>query len=221
GVSYAPEGYAETEKAKAGLKKLRDYFKKTPPPNLHHKAWLLWASLKLDGLLSKEDRQKAIQELLALQREDGGWSLGSMAQWKGQAGPVDGKKSPSDGYGTGFVIYVLRQAGVPANDKAIQRGIAWLKSNQRESGRWFTQTLNGSEHHFVTHTGTAYAVLALQTCSGEPNQRLKLEVEKRPEENALQLSVNARGEVIPHGRKPLKSAADQKSYLQGYLDGFK
>src|SRR5262249_3762815 len=83
------------------------------------------------------------------------------------------------------------------------------------------QTLNGSEHHFVTHTGTAYAVLALQTCSGEPNQRLKLEVEKRPEENSLQLSVNASAQVTPHGREPLKSGAELKSYLQGYLDGFK
>jgi squalene-hopene/tetraprenyl-beta-curcumene cyclase len=164
GVGQAPEGYAESEKAKAGVAKLRDYFKKTPPPNLHHKAWLLWASLKLDGLMTAEERQKTIKELLALQRDDGGWSVASMAQWKGQGGLVDGKKAPSDGYGTGLVIYVLRQAGVPADDKAIERGVAWLKSNQRESGRWFTNSLNASEHNFLAHTATAYAVLALRSC---------------------------------------------------------
>jgi squalene-hopene/tetraprenyl-beta-curcumene cyclase len=165
GVGHAPEGYAETEKAKSGLKKLRDYLKKTPPPNLHHKAWLLWASLKLDGLLSKEDQQKAIKELLALQREDGGWSLASMAEWTGQAGPVDGKKAPSDGYGTGLVVYVLREAGVPASDKAIQRGVSWIKANQRESGQWYTHSLNESEHNYIAHAGTAFAVLALQSCT--------------------------------------------------------
>src|SRR5262249_25823996 len=48
GVGVAPDGYAQTAKAKAGLVKLRAYFQKNPPPNLHHKIWLLWASLKLD-----------------------------------------------------------------------------------------------------------------------------------------------------------------------------
>jgi len=164
GVGHAPEGYAQTEKAKAGLKKLREYFKNTPPPNLHHEAWLLWASLKLDGLFSKEEQKKTIKKLLALQREDGGWSLASMAKWEGQAGPVDAKKAPSDGYGTGFTVFVLRQAGVPASDPAIQRAVAWLKSNQRESGQWFTYSLNESRHHFIAHAGTAYALLALKAC---------------------------------------------------------
>jgi squalene-hopene/tetraprenyl-beta-curcumene cyclase len=169
GVGHAPEGYAGTEKAKAGLKKLRGYFKNTPPPNLHHKAWLLWASVRLDGLLSPEEQQKTVKDLLALQRADGGWSLASMAEWEGQAGKVDGKNAPSDGYGTGLVVYVLRQAGVPAEDKAIRRGVAWLKSNQRESGAWFTQTLNGSQHQFLAHTATAYAVLALKACEQTDN----------------------------------------------------
>src|SRR5262245_52763426 len=61
GVGHAPDGYAETEKAKAGLKKMRDYFKNTPPPNLHHKAWLLWAALRLDGLLASAERKAAMK----------------------------------------------------------------------------------------------------------------------------------------------------------------
>jgi squalene-hopene/tetraprenyl-beta-curcumene cyclase len=44
GVGVAPDGYSKTEKAKAGLAKLKGYFEKTPPPTLHHKAWLRWAS---------------------------------------------------------------------------------------------------------------------------------------------------------------------------------
>ncbi len=58
----------------------------------------------------------------------------------------------------------LRQAGVPASDPAIQKVLTWLKSNQRESGRWFTKSINTDRYHFITHAGTAYAVLALKAC---------------------------------------------------------
>ncbi len=57
-VGMAPEGYAKTEKAKAGLEKLRGYFAKTPSPDLHHKAMLLWASVHLDGLMTDKDARK-------------------------------------------------------------------------------------------------------------------------------------------------------------------
>jgi squalene-hopene/tetraprenyl-beta-curcumene cyclase len=54
GVGHAPDGYAQTERAKVGVEKLRRYFnyKTNPPPSLHHKAMLAWASVKLDGLMS-------------------------------------------------------------------------------------------------------------------------------------------------------------------------
>ena len=65
---------------------------------------------------------------------------------------------------TGLVVYVMRRAGVPARDEAIGRGVAWLKANQRESGRWFTRSLNTDKHHFITHAGTGFAVLALKAC---------------------------------------------------------
>ncbi|MFO0877346.1 MAG: hypothetical protein U0840_08210 [Gemmataceae bacterium] len=88
GVSLAPDGYARSEKAKAGLAKLRGYFQSTPASTLHHKTWLLWASLKLDGLMSKETQQETIKALLAQQRpeEDGAcprWGLAGL-RWAGQ-----------------------------------------------------------------------------------------------------------------------------------------
>jgi squalene-hopene/tetraprenyl-beta-curcumene cyclase len=168
GVGMAPEEYAKTDKAKAGLAKLRDYFAKTAPPSLHHRAWLMWASLKLDGLMSKLDREKTIKELLALQRSDGGWSLPSLGDWKGVDGRKNDKNAPSDGYGTGLVVFVLRQAGLGADHVALKKGAEWLKSNQRVSGRWFTRSLNTNDHHFITHTGTAFAILALKACEATP-----------------------------------------------------
>ena len=41
---------------------------------------------------------------------------------------------------------------------------AWLEKNQRASGRWFTRSLNTDSYHFITHAGTAYAVMALHAC---------------------------------------------------------
>ena len=164
GVGYAPEGYAQSDGAKAGLARLQKYLRKHAPPDLHHKTWLLWASLKLDGLMTRAQREQTIKELLALQRGDGGCNLPSLGDWKRQDGEANDKQAPSDGYATGLVVYVLRQADMPATAEPIRRGVSWLKTNQRASGRWFTRSLNADRAHYISHAGTAFAVLALQAC---------------------------------------------------------
>jgi squalene-hopene/tetraprenyl-beta-curcumene cyclase len=121
---------------------------------------ILWGATKLDGLLSAEEKQAIVKELSDLQKPDGGWALATLGDWKrGDSTPQDTEHS--DGYGTGFVTYILRQAGVPASDPRIEKGIAWLKANQRESGRWFTRSLHADSKHFITHAGTAFAVMAI------------------------------------------------------------
>jgi squalene-hopene/tetraprenyl-beta-curcumene cyclase len=164
GVGHAPDGYARGESARTGLARLRRYLAANPPPNLHHKAFLLWASLRLDGLMTPAERDQAVKELLALQRPDGGWNLPSLGDWKRLNGQPNDREAPGDGYATGLVVYVLRQAGVAAGREPIRRGIAWLKANQRQSGRWFTRSVNADRAHYLTNAGTAYAVLALKAC---------------------------------------------------------
>jgi squalene-hopene/tetraprenyl-beta-curcumene cyclase len=164
GVGHAPEGYAQSEAAKPGVDRLVRYLEKTPAPDLHHKACLLWASLALDGLMDKAERERTAKALLAIQRKDGGWSLPSLGSWKRFDGKPQDKDAPSDGYATGLVLYVLRQAGVAATEEPIRRGVAWLKANQRESGRWFTRSLNNDGRHYISNAGTAFAVLALKAC---------------------------------------------------------
>jgi squalene-hopene/tetraprenyl-beta-curcumene cyclase len=163
-AGLAPEGYADTPKARAGLEQLRKYFKANPPPDTHHKAMLLWASTRVNGLMSTAEKEAAIKELLALQRDDGGWCLPSLGTWKRRDGSANDPKAPSDGYATGLVVYVLRQAGVPATDQRLQKAVGWLQANQRESGRWFTRSLNNDKAHYVTDAGTSFAVLALEAC---------------------------------------------------------
>jgi squalene-hopene/tetraprenyl-beta-curcumene cyclase len=164
GVGHAPEGYAQSEAARAGVARLVRYFQKTPAPDLHHKTYLLWASLAMDGLMDRAEHQRTVKALLARQRADGGWSLPSLGAWKRNNGKPQDRDAPSDGYATGLVVYVLRQAGVAATEKPIQRGVAWLKANQRQSGRWFTRSLNRDGRHYIANAGTAYAILALKAC---------------------------------------------------------
>ena len=170
GVGAAPDAYADTPAAKAGLDKIREYFRNNPPANLHHRAMKLVASRHVDGIMTGPERQQVVEDLFALQKRDGGWGVVTMGNWERSDGKPRDMES-SDGYGTGFAVYVLRQADVPADDPRIQKGIAWLKTHQRASGRWFTRSMWKDSKHYISHAGTAYAILALAAC-GEigPNE---------------------------------------------------
>lgn len=133
---------------------------------------LAWCSIRVDGIVTQEQRDKTLAELLALQLDDGGWSTaGLLTDWKGLARsdgqPLD--TNTSDGYGTGLVIVIARELGVPADDPQLQRGIAWLHVNQRESGKWFTRSPVKECSNLITNVGSAFAVLALQTCGELPS----------------------------------------------------
>jgi len=162
-AGVAPDGYSETATAKKGLEGIRKYFQNNAPANMHNRAMLLWASTYIDGLMSPDQRRRVIEGLLAIQKSDGGWALATLGNWKRSDGNEQDYES-SDGYGTGFVIYVLRRAGVIAGDPRIQKGVAWLKTHQRASGRWFTRSPNTDRMHYISNAGTAYAILALEAC---------------------------------------------------------
>ncbi len=69
----------------------------------------------------------------------------------------------SDGYGTGFVVFVLREAGVEASDPRIKKAVTWLLTHQRAEGHWWTQSLRNESDtsNFLTHAGTTFALKAL------------------------------------------------------------
>lgn len=165
GVNAAPDGYADTPEAQAGIVKLRQYLATHPTAYAHQSAMLLWAASYMDGLITPADRQRRIDELLLLQQEDGGWSLASLGNWKfrGPGGPTVAQSS--DGYGTGLVTLVLRRSGMPADDSQIARAVGWLKSNQRANGGWFTPSQSSPRgRHSISRAGSCYAVMALVAC---------------------------------------------------------
>ncbi len=170
-VGIAPGDYAQTPQSRAGLEKLRVYFANNPPKSLHHRAMLAWCSIRIDGIATEEQRQRTLSELLALQLDDGGWSTASfLTDWKGLARddgkPLDTKTS--DSYGTGMVIVIARELGVPADDARLQRGINWIHTHQRESGKWFTQSPVNDAGNLISNVGSAYVILALQACGELP-----------------------------------------------------
>ncbi len=170
-VGVAPGGYAETPQSRAGLEKLRTYFKNNPPKSLHHRAMLAWCSVRIDGIATEEQRKQTLAELLALQLDDGGWSTsGLLTDWKGLARD-DGKPlntKTSDGYGTGLVMVIARELGLSADDARLRRGVKWIRTNQRESGKWFTQSPVKDAGNLISNAGSAYVILALQACGELP-----------------------------------------------------
>jgi squalene-hopene/tetraprenyl-beta-curcumene cyclase len=162
---------------KAGIEKLKNYLRTEKPAHDYSRTLLLWANSRMTDLLSAEQKQELIDALVRHQRADGGWSIRTFAApetWgSGNRAPKlraepEFADPPSDGHMTGLAVIVLREAGIGADDPRVQKGIAWLKANQRESGRWWTRSLNTDTWHFITYSGTAYPLLALQMCDEIP-----------------------------------------------------
>jgi squalene-hopene/tetraprenyl-beta-curcumene cyclase len=143
----------------------------------YDRSHLLWAASELPSLLDSKRKQDLIEMIWKHQRADGGWSIRSFAlpeQW-GSGNRAEKLRSepefadpPSDGHMTGLAMIALREAGVRANDPRMRRGVSWLLSNERVSGRWWTRSLNTDSWHFVTYSGTLYPMLALALCDALP-----------------------------------------------------
>jgi hypothetical protein len=165
-VGSAPGDYQSEPGIQAGMKLMRAYLVKnmdaqTPADRVA----LLWASAKIPGLLTAEQQKTIVDQTLALQKDDGGFSMSTLAGgWKRR----DNTPLPaeSDGYATGLVAYAFEQLG--AGDAGLKRAILWLGRNQDKSdGRWPASSLNKQRElssdagRFMSDAATAYAVLAL------------------------------------------------------------
>jgi hypothetical protein len=184
-------GYAGAPDADAlsHIAKLRDYLSRAyPSESLYNRVWMLLASARLDGVLSRDQREALTAQLMNQQNADGGWSLHALGPWTWSKAspPFEPKGKPdaslfskSDGYATGLVTYALRQSGLPSDHAALKKGSAWLAANQRECeidqarwNCWRTYSLNYDREHggkhgdpwsrmFMSDAATAFAVLAL------------------------------------------------------------
>ncbi len=143
----------------------------------HVKQWLVSAatsdtedevfrlqSMRQAGLDSNAIREKSA-ELIAKQRDDGGWAQTT--------------EMASDAYATATVLFALNQTeNLPIDDPSYQRGIRFLIDTQHEDGSWhvvsrskpFQEYFESGFPHgvdqFISATATGWAVLALLPAAG-------------------------------------------------------
>jgi squalene-hopene/tetraprenyl-beta-curcumene cyclase len=166
-VGTAPSSYASGADIQDRVSLLRAYLQRgADSVSLFNRVMGLWASGQLSGAVTPTQRHSIIDAIFAKQRDDGGWSMSTLASWTRADGtPQD---SASDGYATGLVVLALERAGMASSEPKIQRGLDWLLRHQDPStGAWFATSLNKKRDpssdvgKFMIDAATAYAVLAL------------------------------------------------------------
>ncbi|MCH2160644.1 MAG: hypothetical protein MK085_02095 [Phycisphaerales bacterium] len=165
-LGTTPESFQTDETMAPHIGSMRTWIRENPPVNAHQAGMCLWADATGGLELTEEQRNAYIQWCRRDQHEDGGWSVKSIGGWLRPDGTP--QVTDSEAYATAFMIFVLRQAGVAANDDAIKRGLAWLRAHQRESGRWFTRSPRRDRRHYLSNAATNFAILALEACE-EPS----------------------------------------------------
>ena len=169
----------------AAVEKMKAYLKEIRPPHDYARLLLLWTATRMPGLVDEKRKQELIETIWKHQRPDGGWSMRTFATPEAWGDGSRAKKlrdesefqnPASDGHQTGLAGIVLRDAGVPARDPRIQRAVQWLLTHQRQSGRWWTRSLNTDKWHFITYSGTCYPLLALARCGALPPLQTATEI---------------------------------------------
>jgi squalene-hopene/tetraprenyl-beta-curcumene cyclase len=164
---------AKVEKLKAWLKQpvLKNDFDR-----------VLWLQLAhyLPELMTSGDLEAALALLSSKQHADGGWStrdFSALNDWHFEISETvarlittlpDAARPESDAYMTALAIVLMRQSGVPAKDKRLQKAVAWLKKEQRVSGRWWMHSLYRGNYHYITYIATCQALKALALCDELP-----------------------------------------------------
>jgi hypothetical protein len=118
----AETGPDASEAQRAALQKAISWLDAAKPADLHQDK-ALKVLLGARAGKPRETMQTTIDELLALQRADGGWS---------QTVP----EPKSDAFATGQTLYVLSLAGYTAERPEIKRAIDFLVATQLPNGSW-------------------------------------------------------------------------------------
>jgi squalene-hopene/tetraprenyl-beta-curcumene cyclase len=166
-VANAPDRYAQESAVREHTNQLRDYLRRqyaTQP--IMNQLYVLWASPKVHGLLTRAERKTLLGTLQSLQEADGGWRLYAMDKKP----RLDHSPEPqgSDGVATALAVLALEESGASRRDTTLQRGMAWLEQHQEQDGDWRATSLNKQRDpqsdtgRFMSDAATGYAVLALE-----------------------------------------------------------
>ena len=181
-ITAAPGWLAglKDEALRAKVEKFKHWLRTAPPKNDFDRVLKLQLVAYLPELVPQADRDAALAVLSSKQHADGGWSTRDMSpidDWHFEMSRKvltlikslpDAERPGSDAYMTSLAIVLMRQNNVPTSDPRIQKGLAWLKREQRESGRWWMQSLYRGNYQYITYIATIEAMKALDLC-GELN----------------------------------------------------
>lgn len=166
-IGQAPDDYRNSPSIQPQLDQLRGYLRHnyaTQP--LMNRVVLLWASGRIHGLLTPQEKRTLLTEIAAQQSPDGGWSMAKLGKF--QRRDKTSVPTVSDGYATGLTIYALEQSGSSLQSTLVKTGLQWLRKNQDAKGDWTAESLNKKRDpesdagRFMTDAATSYAVLALE-----------------------------------------------------------
>ena len=179
-VGRAPGNYESAPEIQENLKLLREYLtRESAAQSAINHVFLLWASTKLPGLVTRDQQKAIVQEILNKQQTDGGWRLASITwKWNGwsfrslvnmwireDGTPMEGT---SDGLATSLTVLALEESGVPRDNSHLKRGLSWLMTHQNPAeGDWPASSVNKRRHlssgtgRFMSDAATAFTVLAL------------------------------------------------------------
>ncbi len=160
----------------ARIDKMKTFLRESKPRNDYEGILRLQLAATFPGLLSQTDVAAALALLTQKQHTDGGWCLRDMSATDNWRTPMsefvlklipslpDAAQPLSDPYMTALAIVLMRQNNVPASDERIQRGLTWLKREQRVSGRWWMHSLYRGNYQYITYIATIQALKALALC---------------------------------------------------------
>ena len=157
--------YGTTDQ-KARIEKAREWLLKTKPVDTEERVFRL-RGLKYAGAEANAI-EAAAAELIATQRDDGGWS--------------QLEKTECDAYATGTVLYALHETGMKPADEPYRRGVKFLLGSQKEDGSWhvvtrskpiqkyFESDFPHGKDQFISITATGWSVTALALAAGSASR---------------------------------------------------
>ncbi len=164
-AGFIPDYFAHHPESRAGLETLKAYLRQHVSKKLHGQIVLLWASVRLNGLMTPQQQADIESRLLSLQNADGGWTLAALGTWPRYDGEPNDPQGPSDGYATGLAALVLCERGWSSGSPEIKKALHWIDTNQRRSGRWYTRSLYAERfRNYLSNMATAYDVMAMRRC---------------------------------------------------------
>jgi squalene-hopene/tetraprenyl-beta-curcumene cyclase len=166
-VGTAPEGYVSGSEIQENLKNLRAYFQREFDKQSElNKLMALWASEKVPGLITPEQRASLVDQTFAMQTAEGGWSTAAIGSYKRQDGSA--ADTADDGYATALATLALQCGGIPPGDARLRKGLEWLRRHQDPAtGQWTAASPNKQRDpktepaKFMSDAATAMAVLSL------------------------------------------------------------